>query len=358
MAEEEQSKSEQASQFKLEQAKKKGSVAKSVDINSFGILFTLLLVLALFGQTMLQKQLALSRYVFSNAADFVFAPASLMKWCLQLFVHSLLAFAPLFLLIVVVAVLINFCQTGPMLSTFPLKPDFKKINPAEGFKRLFSVRLLFESFKSVLKVSVLIFILYWVIKGLVLRLLGLGQADMAIYPTEILAQTIRVLAWCVAILLPIFLLDLIFVRRDFSKKMMMSRREVKDEYKQREGDPRIRAKIRELQKEARNRSQSLRKVKDADVLITNPTHLAIALKYDRAQMAAPMITAKGAGHLAKLMRMMAVKHHVPIVENRSLARLLFQKGKLDTAVPEKTYALVARLLVWVYTQREQRKNKL
>ena len=248
-------------------------------------------------------------------------------------------------------------QTGPIFSFFPLKPDLKKLNPTEGFKRVFSLKILFEGIKSSFKILALALTLYLVLRSIMPTLLGLAQSDYRIFPLVVLEEVIRVLRWCLVALLPIFLIDLIYVRRDFLKKMMMSRREVKDEYKQREGDPRIRSKIRELQKEARKRSKSLRNVKDADVLITNPTRLAIAIRYNREEMAAPTIVAKGAGQLAKLMKGMALRHQVPVVENKKLARALFRKSVIDSQVPEEFYPPVARLLTWVYTQRAQRTQR-
>jgi flagellar biosynthetic protein FlhB len=133
----------------------------------------------------------------------------------------------------------------------------------------------------------------------------------------------------------------------------MSRRELKEEVKRREGDPRVRAKRRELQKEAVKRAGSLAKVPEADVLITNPTHLAVALKYRRGTMIAPQVVAKGTGELVDRMKQIARKHRVPIVENKSLARKLFKKVELDQGIPEALYPAVAKILVWVFASRKQ-----
>jgi flagellar biosynthetic protein FlhB len=149
------------------------------------------------------------------------------------------------------------------------------------------------------------------------------------------------------------MLDFMYTRWDYGDKLKMSRREVKEEVKRRDGDPRVRARIRELQRETLKRSKALGKVKDADVLITNPTHLAVAVKYVRGEMKAPQVLAKGAGELAGLMRGIARNHKIPVVENKKLARALFTQVDFDGPVPEKLYPDVARLLVWVYAMREQ-----
>jgi flagellar biosynthetic protein FlhB len=351
MAEEDQNKSEQASQFKLKEAQKRGSVAKSMDINSFVALSSLAIGLSLWGKSIIQKQLRLSEYTFSNIGKISFAPQPLVQWVLHLFFHTLLAFLPLFILLIATGVLSNVFQTGPVFSTHPLKPDFKKINPAESIKRLFSMRIIVEAVKSTLKTASIAAAVFLFIRSVLPTLLGLGQSDFKRYPIVVLNDIETLIRWCLIALALWVLIDLLYVRREYRKKMMMSRRELTEEHKQREGDPRIRAKIRELQKEARKRSKSLRSVKNADVLITNPTRLAIALRYDRQEMSAPVVIAKGAGQLAKLMREMAFRHQIPVVENKKLAAALFRKVSIDSQIPEDFYAVTARLLMWVYARR-------
>jgi len=155
-----------------------------------------------------------------------------------------------------------------------------------------------------------------------------------------------------AVLLFVSILDLIYRRWDYSDRLRMSRRELKDEHKQREGDPRIRARIRELRKELLARSKALERVKDADVIITNPRHIAVALVYRRGEMAAPTLLAKGAGDAATRIRELAFRHRIPIVESRSLARNLFRKGRFGEVIPDALFPAVARVLAWVYATRD------
>jgi flagellar biosynthetic protein FlhB len=351
MAEQEQNRTEPATPFKLREAKKRGQVAKSLEITSFFMLMTALVVLAIWGDTLVDGQLKAYHNILDHAASVDFAVPHLFAWFKVVASYLVSVLSPLFIALLVVAAFANLVQTGPIFTFFPLKPDMQRLNPVAGFKRLFSMKLLFESLKSVIKLAVFGAIVYFVIVGLIPRLLGMMAVHPVQYPAlllEYIAQMVFKLA--MAILLIAFL-DFAYTRWDYANKMKMSSREVKDEVKRREGDPHVRARIRELQSEALKRSKALGRVPDADVLITNPNHLAVALLYKRGEMAAPHVIAKGAGELALKMKMVARKHAVPVVENKPLARRLFKKADLDSAIPEALFPVVARLLAWVYAAR-------
>ena len=238
-------------------------------------------------------------------------------------------------------------QTGPLLSFTPIKPNFKHLNPVDGMKRFFNIKLLFDALRAGVKAALLAFVIWYFLRHSLAQLFALMNSDVRIYPLAMLALALRLLVWCLLALIPIVLFDIVVSRRHFSKRMMMSRREVQDKHKQREGDPRIRSRRRALQGKARQRSASLRRVKDADVLITNPTRLAVALKYDDAGMPAPVVLVKGAGKLAELMREMAWRHHVPVVQNQRLARALFRNGGIDQPIAADCFVDVARVLIWL-----------
>jgi flagellar biosynthetic protein FlhB len=152
----------------------------------------------------------------------------------------------------------------------------------------------------------------------------------------------------------IALVDLIYTRREFAKKMRMSKRDIKDEDKHRDGDPRVRARMRELRREMRKRSQSLRQTKNADVVLTNPTHVAVALRYVHGEMESPQVVAKGAGYLAAAMRQIAAQHAIPVVQSPALARRLYKDLDVNRHVPPTMFAEVARIIVWVFAMRERR----
>lgn len=356
MAEQEQDRSEQATPFKLREAKKRGQVPKSLEVNSWLVLASFLLVLFIWGNSMIREMAHVSRTVFSYAGKLSYTPDALVLWLGEVFVAIAFIVAPIIVVIAVVAVLMNFFQTGPIFSFHPLKPDFKKINPATGFKRIFSIRTVYETFKSLIKLALFGAIVYFFIINLLPVTMGFIHVDPDAYPFLMLEHIEDLIMQLVALLLFIALIDLVYSRRDFSDKMKMSRREVKDEVKRREGDPQVRAKMKELQREASKRAQSVSKVPDADVLITNPTHRAIAIKYEREQMSAPRVLSKGAGDMALKMREVARRHGVPIVENRTLARALFRKVEIDHEIPNIFFAEVARILVGVYARRKFSKS--
>jgi flagellar biosynthesis protein FlhB len=187
-------------------------------------------------------------------------------------------------------------------------------------------------------------------------LLGLAQTHPAAYARIGLETAGALLFKLALVMLVVALLDAGYVRWDFMRRMMMSRRELREEHKRREGDPKVRERIRALHREMRKRAGALKRVPEADVLITNPQHLAVALLYRREDMAAPQIIAKGAGELAQYMKRLAQRHGVPIVENRPLARELYRDARLEGAVPQPAYPAVARVLAWAYTLRELRRG--
>jgi flagellar biosynthetic protein FlhB len=357
MAEQEQNRSEAATPYKIEEAKKKGSVAKSLEVNSLMAVVALLIVLYGWGWQMVERQLGINQRILSQAHQVNFELSYFMSWLNGALVATLYVLVPLFLVLIVVGILTNVAQTGPIFTLFPLKPDPDRINPISGFKRIFTWKLVMEAIKSVIKLALFGAVLYFAIKYLMHDLMRLMDSNPVGFGHTIIAQMSSIIFKLACVMALIALIDFMYTRWDYSNKLKMSRREVKEEVKRRDGDPRVRARIRELQRETLKRSKALGKVKDADVLITNPTHLAVAVKYVRGEMNAPQVLAKGAGELAGLMRGIARQHKIPVVENKKLARALFTQVDYDGPVPEKLYPDVARLLVWVYTMRDQKRGE-
>jgi flagellar biosynthesis protein FlhB len=355
--EQEQNRSEQATPFKLQEARNRGVVAKSIELNAVLATFAFVGLLALAGQGLFERQLRLDAALLSQAHQLAFSESAATAWLSAALLETLALLAPVFALLIVAGVGASLMQTGPVFSFEPLKPDFDRINPAAGLKRLFSARLLFEAVKSLFKLALFGYALYAIIDGMLPLVLGLAQTHPAAYARIGLDAVAALMLKLALVMLVVALLDTAYVRWDFMKKMMMSRREMRDEHKRREGDPKVKARIRELQREMRKRSQALKRVPDADVLITNPQHLAVALRYRREELAAPRLIAKGAGELAARMKLLARRHGVPVVENRPLARRLFLRGGLEAAIPQAEYPQVARVLAWVYALRELRRER-
>lgn len=356
MAEQDADRSEQATPHKLDEARKKGSVARSNDFNAMAMMAALVVTIYAGGWDALRQTLAMQQKVLAGAGRQQWSVDAVAAWMGQLLTGMLHVLGPLFLTLAVVAVLTNLVQTGPIFSMHPLKPDLERLSPMAGFKRIFAMRTLFESAKSIVKLAILGTVVYMLVRDTIPGLMGLSAMEPKGYMRMLLALVGSLLVKLVLTLLCIALIDLGFTRWEFAKRMRMSKRDVKDESKNREGDPRIRARIRDLRKEMLKRSKSMAKVPGADVLITNPTRLAVALSYSHGKSGAPQVVAKGAGDLARKMRELAGRHHIPVVQNRALARALFREVDYDGYVPEKLYPQVAKIMVWVYTMRDAKRR--
>lgn len=356
MAEQDTDRSEAATPHKLDDARKKGTVAKSNDFTVMAMLATLAVSMYAIAPEAMRQLLRMQQQVLARPSIGVWSVDAIAAWMAQLLLTMLAILGPLFLGLAVVAVVVNLFQTGPIFSAHPLVPDLSRINPAMGLKRLFSMRTLFESVKSVVKLVVLAVLGYMVVRDAVPGLMGLSMVDPKAYMFLLIALAGNLLLKLVLALLVIGVLDLVFTRWEFSKRMRMSKRDVRDESKNREGDPRVRSRIRELRKEMLKRSKSAANVPSADVLITNPTHLAVALSYRHGKSGAPQVVAKGAGELARQMRQLAAKHQIPVVQNKALARALFREVDYNGFIPEKMYPQIAKIMVWVYALREARRH--
>jgi len=351
MAEQDQDRTEQATPFKLKEAKKRGQVPKSLEINSWFVLASFLLVLYISGNSMINELAHISSTVFAQAGSLNYTPDEFVLWIGKVFYAVVVMMIPIIVTIMVVAIFMNFFQTGPVFSFYPLKPDLKKINPVTGFKRIFSKKTLYETIKNIIKLLMFGVLVYFFIRNLMPVLMGFMQVESGVYPYVVLGYVQDLLLQLVGLLLIIALIDLVQSRRQFSEQMKMSTRDIKDEVKRRDGDPHVKAKIKELQREAAKRSQSAARVPEADVLITNPTHKAIAVKYDRETMESPQVIAKGAGDLALKMRKIARKYNVPIIENKPLARALFKAVAIEDEIPGMYFAEVAKILVKIYSEK-------
>lgn len=355
MAEQDADLSEDATQYKLDEARKKGSVSKSQDLTASAMLLALVITVYGSGWDALRQSLRMQQQMLAGARRLDWSGDGVAHWMGELMIGMLNVLGPLFLTLAVVAVLVNLVQTGPIFSFHPLKPDPERISPMTGLKRIFSLRIIYETAKSLLKLLILGSIAYLLIADAIPGLMGLPAIDPKGYARLLIGLSGALLVKLVLALFLLALIDVLYTRWEYAKRMRMSKRDVKDEFKNRDGDPRIRARIRELRREVLNRSKAMQKVPSADVLITNPTHLAIALCYDHGKSGAPQVVAKGAGEMARQMRELAARHNIPIVQNKPLARALFGEVDNDGFVPEKWYPQVAKIMVWVYAMRESKR---
>ena len=336
----EQDKSEQASPFKLRKAREKGQVARGMDLGFVVGLAVLLLYLWIAGPGLGGDIARASRDAIVTAPAVIGGQSELFALGGHVFgavVKPLLIFC---LGLFGTMLLFEILQTGIVFSAQPLKPDFSRLSPAKGLKRVFSKRMLVETLKNVLKLAVYACVA-WLAARQALDAYFASVGDAAGLAQAMFAAGLKLLAWFVLAALGFAAVDQLLVRREFGKTMRMSRRELRREHRDREGEPRQKQKRKQLHAEFVQASQSLRGVKGADVVITNPTHIAVALRYDAASMAAPSVVSRGAGDLALRIRRLAFRHNVVVVEDKALARALYRRAALDVPVPELLYRDVA-----------------
>jgi flagellar biosynthetic protein FlhB len=351
--EQELDRSEEATPFKLHQARERGQVARSMDLVACVVLAVAMVYLATQGVRVLASLFGLARQMLLQDA-LRLPPERLAGLALDLAGAGATALAPLFVLLALAGIVASWGQTGGVFSLVPLKPDLQRIHPAQGLRRLFSARTLFDGARACLKLGVLVFAGFLAVRAQLPHLHAVSGLPPAAF-LHTLAQDVASLGLQMALALGVLAaLDLAYTRHEFSRKQRMSRRELRDEFKNREGDPRIRARLAELRRELLQRTRSLSNTRSATLVLTNPTHYAVALRYVHGEMAAPRVVAKGAGQLAAAMRALAARHRVVVVPNPPLARRLFREAALDADLPTAFHAEVARIIVWVLAVQRQR----
>jgi flagellar biosynthesis protein FlhB len=353
MAGEDFDRNEAATPYKLQKAKEKGQVAKSSDVVSAVVFCVAVVYLSWRGVETTLGQFRFDQVLLRHLLHLDSSGAALWPLISEMIVGTLGWIAPFLAVIVLAAIVGNVFQTGPVLSVEPLSADFDRLNPVSGLKKVLSVRTLFDTARACFKLVLLAGVAYYALLDLAPQFYNLSGLPALGYLHLLVADMASLSFKMAALLVVIALLDLLFTKREFAKKMRMSKRELKDEHKQRDGDPRIKARMRELQREARKRSQGLRNAQTADVVLTNPTHIAVALRYGHGEMESPQVVAKGAGHLAAGIRKIAARHNIPVVRSPSLARKLFQELDVEHHVPPQMFAEVARIIVWVFAMRDR-----
>ncbi|EGG95005.1 Flagellar biosynthesis protein FlhB [gamma proteobacterium IMCC1989] len=354
--EQSQERTEKPTPFKLKEARDRGQVSKSTELNSLFALSSVLFLSYLVGEQIVNSQLLLSKKLLTYDFHTIGSTSGALLLFEQIKDGLINIYWPLIFLIIFISIVSNLVQTGPILSFFPLKPDTQRLNPIKGFKKIFSKRMIYEFIKTTIKLILFATVAYITIDELLIVLLNLIDIQPESYPLKLVtfAQSLGIKMLLVVLLAA--LVDFAYTRWEFIQQMQMSHKDIKDEVKKREGDPLIRSKRRELQKEAVEKSKSLSNVPDADVLITNPTHLAIALKFNQQEMTSPHVTAKGSGELAQQMKILARKHKVAIVENKPLARSMYNRTRINSAISEEWYQPIAKIYAWLASNRNENKQ--
>lgn len=355
-AAEDEGRTEEPSEYKIRKAREEGRVAKSQElIGALGLLLPTLTLIFL-GPSMFKTSLEMIRFFFTrlNETD------NLLNG--TFFVVFLTYFARLALPIIAVAMLsgiiANLVQTGFLFTTKPLVPKFSKIVPRFGqyFQRtLFSVEGLFNFAKSILKIAIIGVVSYIVISSKIQQLARLQTATLWTGFITVAGLAAQLLIIAALLLLGLSIPDYLFQRWQYMESLKMTKQEVKEERKMYEGDPLIKSRLRQRMRELLSRNMAAN-VPKADVVITNPTHFAVALEWNKDTMPAPMVTAKGADEVAQRIKAIANEHGVPIVENKPLARALYAEVEIGDIIPETYYQAIATVLAHVYKINEERRK--
>jgi flagellar biosynthesis protein FlhB len=340
-------KSERPTRRRLEKAREKGQVARSKEVPSAAVLFGGLLVLVFSGQAVLRTL----EYEMRHAFDLRIPSDLSIRYLSHLFSSMGFRVAtvlfPILLSVLVFSITANMLQGGLVFTTKPLGFHFEKLNPKNGLKRIFSKNGLVELAKSLILLVAVSFISYQVI-----------SKYFSIYPRLVFMDVRKLFHWTAAIsyevfvrvailLIVIAIADYFFQKYRFTEQLKMTKQEVKEEFKETEGDPTTKGRIRRIQREM-SRKRMMSDVPNADVVITNPTHYAVALSYKIDSMEAPKVIAKGVGFLALKIRELAQEHGIPLVENKPLAQTLYKSVEIGDYIPASLYKAVAEILAYIY----------
>jgi flagellar biosynthetic protein FlhB len=353
MAENAGERSEEATQSRRDEFRNRGQVAHTRELGSALYLLFAFFSVYIVGRFFFAQVSELFERSFGDDLLKVVATSD-FKYLLQ-FAGSkiLLMLAPVFLIFLILGILSSIIQVGILTVEDALSPKFEKIDPIQGLQRLFSLKSVVEGIKAILKVSLISFVAYLALKNQVAKF-----PELIHYSIEVLLEFMgsivgKLLGSVATVMVLLAAADYFYQRWDLEKQMRMTKQEVKEEHKSREGDPLIKSRVRRAQRDIANR-RMMEKVPKADVIITNPTHIAVALKYG-ADMAAPQLIAKGADLIAEKIKAVAKENNIPVIENKPLARTIYKTLKLGQLIPRELFVAVAEVLSYVYKLKSKRR---
>ena len=354
----ETNKTEKATPKKKRDERKKGNAFQSRDVISVVILIVgFVLISKLGGFIMVQvKGLYLNDLQKMGDLYELTIPSCLqiLKECAMVFFISTV---PILIMLAVVGIVMTGAQTGFLVSTESMRFKYSRISFIEGMKRMMSVRSVVQLVKSMIKIVVIMWVIYSSVKDLLIVTPDMLNTSFDINIAFMTDRIMSIVYKICLIFVAVAILDFSYQKFDYEQKLKMTKQEVKDEYKQTEGDPFIKGKIREKQRKM-SMNRMIQQVPNADVVVRNPTHFAVALKYDINKDQAPMVLAKGQDYMAKRIIDVAMKNKILITENRPLARSLFEMVEVNSYIPAELYQAVAELMAWVYSNKEKGKKVL
>lgn len=338
---------EEATSQRLQKAREEGQVVRSQELTTFVLLMAAGAGLLFMGPGLMEKLLQIMKAGMQLDRDLAFQPDLMLNRLYELSFEGLIAMGPILLLLIIVAFCAPMLLSGWLVSSKALMPDFNRIDPIKGIGRIFSMRSLVELAKAIAKAVVIggvATLVIWQNKDAVMGLLILSIDTGINHTADLLSMSFLLI---VAAMILIVAIDVPFQIWEHAKQLRMTKEEIRKESKENEGDPMVKARIRALQREAARR-RMMSEIPKADVIVTNPTHYAVALRYKSESMRAPTVVAKGVHLLAARIREVAEEHRIPILEAPPLARALYYHVELESEIPEKLYAAVAEVLAYVF----------
>ena len=346
-------KTEPATAKKLKDAREEGKVAKSRELNSAFGLIVLFLCLKICVSYVGQKLISIFTTIYGQMADFVsinekdLSTQAVASIFTNVILQWMLIVLPFFAFGFIIALLVSIVQVGWKVSTKPMKPELSKFNPINGFKRMFSKDSVFELVKSIIKIGLIAYMAYASIRDHQNELFILYDLELKQAVALVGGLVIDVGFKISLVYLIVGIADFVYQKHKFNEDMKMTKQEVKDEFKNTEGDPQIKGRQRRKMQEV-SQKRMMQDVPKADVVITNPTHFAVALRYDTKESTAPVVVAKGADYVAQKIKEIAKDNKIEIVENKPLARMIYHNVDLGAEIPPELYQAVAEVLAYVY----------
>jgi len=345
-------KTEPATPRRREEARKKGQVAKSAEVSTALMILTGFLLLRALGPYAARHLREMIHFFLANLGEWQGDLPGLNSLLLVALLKLGLVVAPIMLVFVVVSLVSQVIQVGFMATPEVLQPKFSRINPLEGLKRIFSKRALVEFLKSVVKIALVGYLVYQQVRGNLGWLSQVGLLELEQSVALLIDSLYRMGVQVGLFLLIVAAADYWWQRREFESSIRMSKEEIKEEFKQMEGDPLIRSRIRQRQRQMAAQ-RMMQAIPTADVIVTNPTHYAVAIKYTPWEMAAPKVVAKGRGPIAQRIKEEAQKYRITTIQKPELARALYETTEVGQEIPAHLYAAVAEVLAFVYRLRRK-----
>ncbi|OGC03227.1 flagellar biosynthesis protein FlhB [candidate division KSB1 bacterium RBG_16_48_16] len=347
-----QERTEKATPKRKQEARRKGNIPRSNEVNSAMVLLVASLFFLILGKFMFKELMAVMKVLLANISSMDLTSDKLPHLVKRGGLTLALLAGPFMMTIFVAGVASNIMQAGLTFSAHSLEPKLEKLNPIEGFKRMFAMRSLVELVKNLIKMGIIGFVGYRTLRGEFNGFIQLLNQDVSQIVAFVGVVAMKLILRVGVVFAILAVLDFLYQRYEYEKNLKMTKQEIKEEHKQMEGDPLIKSRIRAIQRE-RARHRMLQNVPKADVVVTNPTHYAVALKYDPEKASAPVVVAKGIRKIALKIKEIAQQHNVPVVERPLVARMLYKSAEVGNEIPVELYQVVAEILAHVYKMKKK-----